>query len=185
VAQLTRILPGATFAPIRGNLDTRLQKLDRGEHQALVLAAAGLRRLGSESRISFRLPTEVCVPAPGQGIVAIETRIADSRLQPAMAVVTDATAAAALEAERSLVEALGGGCQTPIGALATPREEGQLELVAVVISIDGSRAVRTVARGSRDQAEALGKLAARQLVEDGAGEILDEAQRAQRRARPN
>jgi hydroxymethylbilane synthase len=185
VAQLTRILPGATFVPIRGNLDTRLQKLDRGDHQALVLAAAGLRRLGSESRISFRLPTELCVPAPGQGIVAVETRTADNRLQTAMATVTDSNAAAALEAERSLVEALGGGCQTPIGALATPRKDGQLELLAIVISIDGSRAVRTVARGSMDQADALGKLAARQLVEDGAGKILEDAQRALGRERPN
>jgi hydroxymethylbilane synthase len=185
VAQLTRIFPDATFAPIRGNLDTRLQKLDRGEHQALVLAAAGLRRLGSESRISFRLPTEMCVPAPGQAIVAVETRTADTRLQPAMDLVTDANAAAALRAERSLVAALGGGCQTPIGALATPSVQGELELIAVVISIDGSRVVRTVARGSTDRADGLGKLAAGQLLERGAGEILEEAQRAQERARHN
>lgn len=177
IAQLTRVFPGATFAPIRGNLDTRLRKLDAGEHQALVLAASGLRRLGLASRITLTLPAAVCVPAPGQGIVAVEIRAGDDDVRRMVGVLTDGVAAASLEAERALVEALGGGCHTPIGALATPVGGGVLELLAAVVAIDGSRAVRTVARGSSEKAAALGVLAARQLVAEGAGEILEEVRR--------
>ncbi|MGC4083546.1 MAG: hypothetical protein QM736_15900 [Vicinamibacterales bacterium] len=120
VALLTRLFPNAQFAPMRGNLDTRLRKLDEGEHDALVLAAAGLRRLGFASRISFTLPLSACVPAPGQGIIAIEIRTDDTRARQAVDAITDRVAAQALEVERGVVDALGGGCQTPIGALATP-----------------------------------------------------------------
>ena len=180
VAQLIRVFPGATFAPIRGNLDTRLRKLDTGEYSALVLAVAGLRRLGFESRITLTLPTGVCLPAPGQGIVAVETRAGDDGLRKALAAICDPTAAAALEAERALVETLGGGCQTPIGALATPIDQDTLELVAAVVAIDGSRAVRSVARGSRDQAAGIGERAAHQLVAEGACQILEEARRSNR-----
>ena len=118
VAQLLKVFPTARFANIRGNLDTRLRKLDAGDHQAIVLAAAGLRRLGFASRISLTLPIDVCVPSPGQGIVAIETRDDDVATREFVARISDAGAAAALDAERAVVEALGGGCQTPIGALA-------------------------------------------------------------------
>src|SRR5262245_36592028 len=120
VSQLSRILPGAHFVPIRGNLDTRLRKLDGGEFSALVLAAAGLRRLGFASRISLTLPASACVPAPGQGIVAIEIREDDTDVRGIVTAISDADAAVALDAERALVAALGGGCQTPIAALATP-----------------------------------------------------------------
>src|SRR5206468_8726303 len=120
IAQLTRLFPGARFMPIRGNLDTRLRKLDEGGHDALVLAAAGLRRLGFESRISFRMPAGACVPAPGQGIVAVEIRDGDEAVRGAVERINDRDAAAALTAERAVVAALGGGCQTPIGALASP-----------------------------------------------------------------
>src|SRR5712692_7645810 len=99
IAQLTRLFPGARFAPIRGNLDTRLRKLDAGEYDALVLAAAGLRRLGFASRASLALPPSACVPAPGQGIVAIETRADDDRVRQAVARIDDAAANAALTAE--------------------------------------------------------------------------------------
>jgi hydroxymethylbilane synthase len=179
VAQLIRLLPGARFAAIRGNLDTRLRKLDEGQHDALVLAAAGLRRLGFQARISFTLPADACVPAPGQGIIAIETRSADQRVRDAVASITDAAAAAALTAERALVEALGGGCQTPIGALATPAGADGLELVATVVSLDGGRAVRASSRGSWREAAALGARVAKQLIAHGAEDILEEASRAQ------
>src|SRR5262245_59663812 len=96
VAQYSRLLPNATFGAIRGNLDTRLRKLDAGSNDALVLAAAGLRRLGLASRISFTLPATACVPAPGQGIVAIEIREDDSRMAAAIQRVTDATAGTCL-----------------------------------------------------------------------------------------
>ena len=189
IAQLTRIFPGARFVPIRGNLDTRLRKLDAGEYDAIVLAAAGLTRLGFASRISARLPVDACVPAPGQGIVAIEIREGDEAVRQAVSSVDDAATGAALEAERALVAALGGGCQTPIGALASwvrsaspaspERVTGDtLELVAVVVSLDGSRAVRAHRRGPRGDAAALGARVAADLLAEGAGDILAEAQRA-------
>jgi len=179
IAQLTRLFPGARFTPIRGNLDTRLRKLDEGAHDALVLAAAGLRRLGFASRISLALPAAACVPAPGQGIVAIEVRDGDDETRRAVVHIDDRAAGAALKAERAVVEALGGGCQTPIGALATPEDGDTLQLVAVVVALDGSRAVRGHARGPRERAAALGASVGAQLLADGAGDILADAHRAQ------
>jgi hydroxymethylbilane synthase len=173
VAQLTRLFPHATFAPIRGNLDTRLRKLDAGDYDFLVLAAAGLRRLGFSSRISLALPPEACVPAPGQGIIAIEVREDDNRVRQFVAAITDPDAEAALTAERALVEALGGGCQTPIGAFAASVSGGLLDLAAVVVTLNGDRAIRAAARGSAPDARLLGQRVAAQLIADGALEILD------------
>ena len=176
VAQLSSVLKGARFAPIRGNLDTRLRKLDAGEHDALVLAAAGLRRLGMASRITMTLPATACVPSPGQGIVAVEIRANDDAVREIVSRIDDADASVALEAERALVEALGGGCQTPIGALAHPVDGGMLELVAAVASLDGTRIVRATATGPRRDAAALGSRAAQDLIAQGVGVILAEAQ---------
>ena len=178
VAQLIRLLPNARFTSIRGNLDTRLRKLDAGEYDALVLAAAGLRRLGFETRISLMLPVGACVPAPGQGIVAVETRAADAATRRWLEPIDDADAHLALDAERAVVGALGGGCQTPIGALATPQPGDAIEVIATVVAPDGSRALRAHARGPRRDANALGRQVAAQLLDDGAGEILSEAGRA-------
>src|SRR5258706_2086245 len=177
VAQLTRLFPGAEFHPIRGNLDTRLRKLDEGAHHALILAAAGLRRLGFASRISFALPVDACVPAPGQGIVAIEVREDHADARRMLAGIDDAAAAAALTAERALVQALGGGCQTPIGALASPEDGDRLSLVAAVVAVDGSFAVRGQVRGTRAEAAALGARLGAQLIADGADGILLDARR--------
>jgi hydroxymethylbilane synthase len=177
VAQLRRLLPGARFTPIRGNLETRLRKLDTGEHDALVLAAAGLRRLGFGARISLTLPASACVPAPGQGIVAVEIRDDAEAVRRAVAPIDDAAAGAALQAERALVEALGGGCQTPIGAVATLLEGDMIEIVAVVVTVDGCRALRTTASGRLADAAAIGVRAARQLMAEGAGDILAEARK--------
>ena len=177
IAQLSRLFPGARFTAIRGNLDTRLRKLDSGEHDALILAAAGLRRLGFESRITFALPAKACVPAPGQGIVAVEIRAGDESTAQAVAPIDDANAASALAAERALVEALGGGCQTPLGALASPAGEN-IELIAAVVALDGSRAVQAQGRGLRSAAAELGRRVAADLLADGAGDLLAEAQRA-------
>jgi hydroxymethylbilane synthase len=181
IAQLTRLFPGARFTGIRGNLDTRLRKLDEGAHHALVLAAAGLTRLGFGSRISLSIPADACVPAPGQGIVAIEIRNDDARVRDAVVRINDAAAGDALSAERALVEALGGGCQTPVGALASVDDGDQLEIVAAVVALDGSRLVRGQARAARGDAAALGARLGAQLIADGAGEILAEATRAQGR----
>ena len=175
IAQLTQLFPGARFTPIRGNLDTRLRKLDEGAHDALVLAAAGLRRLGFGHRVSLTLPVDACLPAPGQGIVAIEIRDDDARARDAVARTSDPAAEAALTAERALVQALGGGCQTPVGALATAAGDGELELAAGVFALDGSRAVRGRARAPRGEAAALGARVGAQLLRDGAGELLANA----------
>jgi len=174
ISQLSRIFRGAHFAPIRGNLDTRLRKLDEGQHAALVLAAAGLRRLGFASRITLTVPASVCVPAPRQGIVAIEVREDDTDVRDIVAAISDADAAVALDAERALVETLGGGCQTPIGALATPDGDGGLELVAAVATRDGNRVIRASAHGFRNKAAALGVRVGRDLIEQGADAILAE-----------
>jgi hydroxymethylbilane synthase len=183
IAQLARLFPGAQFEPIRGNLDTRLRKLDAGQYQALVLAAAGLRRLGFADRITMALPPSACLPAPGQGIVAVEVRSQDRAVCEIVAAISDRSAAAALDAERALVEGLGGGCQTPIGALATWVQEpttsarGELELTACVVALDGSRAVRERDRAAAEDAIALGRRVATRLLEAGAGVLLEEAHR--------
>jgi len=178
IAQLTRLFPGARFTPIRGNLDTRLRRLDNGEYDAIVLAAAGLRRLGMASRISARVPSSACVPAPGQGIVAIEVRRNDARSSAALRLIDDRESHAALDAERAVVAALGGGCQTPIGALASTISFDELELVAVVVSLDGRRAIAGTGHGKPADAAAIGASVGAQLLADGAGDILAEADRS-------
>ena len=178
IAQLTRLFPRARFTPIRGNLDTRLKKLDGGDYDAIVLAAAGLRRLGMAWRMSARVPPSVCVPAPGQGIVAIEIRKGDARVGAAVRLIDDRESHAALDAERAVVEALGGGCQTPIGALASTIALDELELVAVVVSLDGRRAISGMGHGKPADARAIGASVGAQLLADGAGDILAEADRS-------
>jgi hydroxymethylbilane synthase len=177
VAQLLRLFPDAQFLPVRGNLGTRLRKLDSGEYDALVLAAAGLRRLGRADRITAMIPADVCVPAPGQGIIAIEIRDDDARAARAVASIDDPEAAAALRAERAVVSRLGGGCQMPIGAMAEIADGG-LSLRGVVVSPDGGRIVRASASGSCAEAEGLGRQVADELLSGGAGDILADVQRA-------
>lgn len=177
-SQLAALLPGATFAPIRGNVDTRLRKLDGGAFDALVLAAAGLRRLGFGTRISAALSPAECVPAPGQGIIAVEIRAGDDAVRRAVQSLHDQVSGSALAAERALVAALGGGCQLPLGALAIPRDS-DLDLHAIVCSPDGGRVVRRRTRGPATDPEALGRRAAEELATGGAVAILDEVRRTE------
>jgi hydroxymethylbilane synthase len=179
VAQLTRLFPGARFDPIRGNLDTRLRKLDSGDFDAIVLASAGLRRLGQGSRISAALPIDACVPAPGQGIVAIEIRDGDRATASLLAAINDAGASIALEAERAVVRRLGGGCQMPIGAFADIVGGDGIFVTAIVVSTDGARAAHADITGRADEAEAAGEAAAEQLLARGAATILAEVERQQ------
>ena len=176
-AQLARLWPGARFEPVRGNLNTRLRKLDAGEYDALVLASAGLLRLERADRISAALPVEACVPAPGQGIIAIEVRAGDRQVEEPVERVQDLTSAAALAAEREVVARLGGGCQMPIGAYARV-EANEMSITAVVISLDGTRAARAGATGDVRAPAALGARVADQLLAAGADAILAEVQRA-------
>jgi hydroxymethylbilane synthase len=177
IAQLTRVFPGAQFLPIRGNLGTRLRKLDSGEFDAIVLAAAGLRRLDQAARISATVPVDACIPAPGQGIIAVEIRSSDERTKSLVARIDDESAAHALRAERAVVTRLGGGCQMPIGAFAAV-SNGTLTLTGVVVSADGARAARAAGGGAVGLAPAIGVELAERLLAEGAGEILADVQRA-------
>jgi hydroxymethylbilane synthase len=178
IAQLAGFTSAGQFLPVRGNLDTRLRKLDSGDYDALVLAAAGLRRLERSDRISALLPVELCVPAPGQGIIAIEIRQDDDRATDMIAAIDDAEAAVALKAERAVVDRLGGGCQMPIGAFAHATNDDSLSITAIVVSTDGSRSVRATVHGSAQAPEQLGRQAADELLTNGAENILADARRA-------
>lgn len=170
-AQLGRLMPDGRFLPVRGNLDTRLRKLDAGGFDALVLAAAGLNRLQMRRRISAPVPVETCVPAPGQGLIAVEMREDDRRTAAMVGAIGDIEAARALEAERAVVAGLGGGCQMPIGAYAE-KVGSLLSLTAIVLAPDGSREARVRLEGSPSDAAALGARAAGDLLALGAADIL-------------
>lgn len=179
VAQLSMLMPRARFVPVRGNVDTRLRKLDAGGFDALVLAAAGMKRLGFAGRITSAIPMADCVPAPGQGIIAVQVRAGDDTSRSAVGAISDPLAATALEAERALVAALGGGCQLPLGAIAI-HVDGELELEAIVASIDGHRSVKRSARGTPAKPQELGRRLADDLARNGAASILEEARAAYR-----
>lgn len=172
IAQLRRVFPSASFEPVRGNVDTRLRKLDERSYDALVLAMAGLRRLGLGGRITAALPIEVCCPAPGQGIVAVEIREDDRAAREALEQVHNPDAGISFAAERALVAALGGGCQLPLGGVAL-HEDGGLTMHAVVAAPDGTRTISRSGRGAAREPEALGERVATELMQAGARGILD------------
>jgi hydroxymethylbilane synthase len=172
ITQLQRLLPHARFQPIRGNLDTRLRKLDEGGYDAIVLACAGLKRLGAAARITFPLPLTAAVPAPGQGAVAVQVRTdTPPEVLARIASIDDRATRAAVTAERVVVTRLGGGCQAPIGALALPGAGGALDLHAAVTAFDGDE-LRAMAAGRLDAPESLGRQVAERLIADGARELL-------------
>jgi hydroxymethylbilane synthase len=166
-AQLPRRL---VIESARGNLDTRLRKLDEGRYDAIVLAAAGLRRLGWADRIAEILPVEVMCPAVGQGALAIETRSEDAAAAACL-MLEHAETRAAVDAERALLAALGGGCQVPIGAYARTAGD-RLALMAIVASSDGGRIVRAAGEGAHSEARLLGEHVAGELRRQGAAELL-------------
>lgn len=172
IAQLAVAIPQARFAPIRGNVDTRLRKLDGGEFHAIVLAAAGMRRLGFSPRISAAIPFDVCIPAPGQGIVAIEIRTDDAATRACVEPIGDRTARISLEAERTVVSALGGGCQLPLGAISV-HDNGTVRLQGVVATPDGAEVITREASGPASDPIGLGRRVADALAEAGAARILD------------
>lgn len=157
-AQLAALRPDLEFAPVRGNVPTRLRKLDEGEYDALVLAAAGLRRLGLEERLAHPLDPGDCLPAPGQGAIAIETG-GGEWADVARAADHPATRAAVV-AERACLRALGGGCQAPVGALATVAD-GRIRLQARLV--EAGRHHRTEVEGTIEAPAECGELAARRL----------------------
>jgi len=170
-AQLRRLRADLDIIPLRGNLTTRLRKLEEGECAALVLAAAGLHRLGLGSHITAYFSFDEICPAVGQGALAIEIREDRAELARAAIPLDDPTTHLAVRAERAMLRRLGGGCQVPIAAHAN-FEDGQLYLRGVVAALDGSRLIRASAAGSQNNPESLGAAVAEDLLERGAGEIL-------------
>ena len=167
-AQLRQLRPGLQVESVRGNLDTRLRKLDEGQYDAILLAAAGLKRLGWGDRIAEILPPEQMCPAVGQGALAIETRAGFD----GVAMLDHADTHTAVMAERAVLGALGGGCQVPIGAYATV-SEGRIHVLAIVAAPDGTQVIRAEAEGAAAQAAQIGASLAADLLQRGARRILE------------
>ena len=168
-AQVRERHPGLEVALLRGNVETRIAKLDRGEYDAIVLAVAGLVRLGLGERIRSRLSLEESLPAPGQGALGIECLAARKDVQAMLAPLADASTALCVRAERAVSRALGGSCTLPLGAHAVMRD-GKLDLTALVASEDGRRVLRARAAGT--DPEGVGAEAARSLRDQGADAVL-------------
>lgn len=176
-AQLRHYRADLDLRELRGNVDTRLRKVESGEYDAIVLSKAGLDRLGWGQKITEALSTEISLPAVGQGAIAIESRVKDQEVADILGKLDDQETRTAIIAERALLAALQGGCQVPLGAWAR-LERGELVMEAVVCSVDGTQYVREKASGPPEQAAQLGEQVARVLAEGGARNILEEVQRA-------
>ncbi len=175
-AQLRHARPDLDVRDLRRNVDTRLRKVEAGEYDAVMLAKAGLDRLGWGHRISETLSPDVCMPAVGQGALGVECRASDVETSDALEKLNDAETRAAIVAERTLLAALQGGCQVPLGAWARI-ERDELVLDACVCSIDGLQYVKQRATAPPDQARVLGERMAKLLIEAGAQNILEEVSR--------
>lgn len=171
--QLRHQRPDLVIVPLRGNLDTRLRKLKSEGLDAVVVAAAGLRRMGWEEQVTEYLPVEVSLPAIGQGALGLECRIDDFRINQLVAPLNDPDTAICAAAERAFLTRLEGGCQVPIAGHAV-LEKRQVRLRGLVASLDGLRLITEEATGPADAATALGKKLAERLLEKGAGQILRE-----------
>jgi len=175
-AQLRHLRPDLDVRDLRGNVDTRLRKVESGEYEAVMLAKAGLDRLGWSARITEILSPEVFLPAVGQGAVAVECRVRDTEAAEVLVGLDDAETRTAIIAERALLAALHGGCQVPLGAWARI-ERGELVMEACVCSIDGLQYVKQRATSVPEQAAELGGQMASLLMEAGAQSILEEVSR--------
>jgi hydroxymethylbilane synthase len=175
-AQIRHMRPDLDVRELRGNVDTRLRKVESGEYDAILLAKAGLDRLGWSNRISEVLQPDVCLPAVGQGALGVQARQKDTEIADALAPLDDFETRQSIVAERSLLGRLEGGCQVPLGAWAR-FERGELVMDAVVCSPDGSQNIRQRAAAPPDQARELGQRMAQMLIESGAREILEEVYR--------
>jgi hydroxymethylbilane synthase len=175
-AQLRHLRPDLDLRDLRGNVDTRMRKVESGEYEAVMVSKAGLDRLGLSQRISEVLSPDVCMPAVGQGAIAVECRLKDTEAADLLAPLDDAETRTAILAERALLAALEGGCQVPLGAWARI-ERGELLLDACVCSVDGVQCVKLRASSPPDQAAQLGEHMAKMLIEAGAQSILEEVSR--------
>ena len=170
-SQLLHVRPDLDVRDIRGNVDTRLHKLDEGWYQAIVLAEAGLRRLGWQDRITQVIPRSVMLPAVGQGALGLETRETDTATRDCLAELNDNDTRAAVLAERAMLAALRAGCLAPVGAWGRV-ESGRLRLDAAVLSQDGSRRIEAAAEGDPADSERVGQSAAEDLSARGAAELI-------------
>jgi len=171
-AQLQARRPDLTILPLRGNVDTRLHKVLSGDYDAIVLAQAGLTRLGLQEHISEVFSLEVMLPAPGQGALAVQCRAEDTQTFELLAAIQDAVTAAAVYAERAFLSGLGGGCSLPIAAFAE-KNNGQIILTGAVMSADGKQSIRLSAVDK--EPDKLGERLAALVLERGAAELLKAA----------
>ncbi len=172
--QLLARRPDLKIEMLRGNVPTRIRKLDDGMYDAIILAAAGLTRLGMADRITQEIPLELSIPAVAQGVMGIETRSADVMVrQLAVSAIHDARAHAAVTAERSFLAKMGGSCSTPLAAHTLDRPDGGIRLVGMVGMPDGTKILRAEYGGTIEQAELLGIKLAEDLIAQGARAILD------------
>ncbi len=172
-AQLLHHYPNLEICSIRGNLDTRLKKMQRGECEGIILAYAGVKRMGWTSLISEIIPGDICLPAVGQGAIGVEIRSADRELEALIKALHCERTGLEVRAERAFLRRLEGGCQVPIGALARCNNNS-LHLTGMVASIDGKLMFRGEKTGSIDEVEALGNNLAEELLQEGCGSILDQ-----------
>ena len=176
-AQLRHHRPDLDIRELRGNVDTRLRKVESGEYDAIVLSKAGLDRLGWSTKITEPLSTDISLPAVGQGAIAIESRVKDQEAGDILGKLDDHETRTAIIAERALLAKLQGGCQVPVGAWAR-FERSELIMDAVVCSVDGQEYVRQKATAPPDEAAQLGEHLAQVLIDSGARNILDEVNRS-------
>ena len=170
-AQLLAARPDLTIRDLRGNVDTRLRKLDEGLYDAVILAAAGLERLGHGDRIKAIIPSDVCLPAVGQGALAIECRTDDAEVRQMLDFLNDQPTVYATAAERAFLGLLEGGCQVPIGVHADV-EGDKIKIEAIIAALDGSTVLRDTVEGPASDAVALGQALGRKMLANGGQEIL-------------
>lgn len=170
-AQLLAKRPDLEIRDLRGNVDTRLRKLDEGLYDAIILAAAGLDRLGHGDRISSLIPADVCLPAVGQGALAIEARTEDKEVRDMLSFLNDLNTKQATDAERAFLGLLEGGCQVPIGVHADVEGEN-IRIEAIIAALDGSTILRDTINGKADDAVSLGQQLGKKMLAAGGQEIL-------------
>ena len=169
--QLKELFPTAEIIPLRGNVNTRLAKLDAGDYDSIILASAGLKRLGMAERITQTLPVSVSLPAVGQGAIGIECRIDDVEINEMLKALHDNTTGLCVTAERAMNTRLNGGCQVPIAGFAV-FEDGQIFMRGLVGNPDGTVLYRAEQKGPSDQVENIGRIIAEDLLAQGADKIL-------------
>lgn len=172
-AQLLHKRPDLEIESLRGNVQTRLRHLDEGNFDAIILAAAGLKRLGLADRISSYISTEESIPAAGQGVMAIEARIDDTETLALLSFLHDKEVASCIRTERAFLAKVGGDCKVPAGIFTVPTEGNQLEAHAFIASPDGKVLYRSSRKGTAAEAETIGQSLAQELLDDGGREVLE------------